>query len=759
MRDKKKLLALLLFLIMGFFMFTFANPSDGISTLPKLDEETSENDKDKENNEEDKEDNQSQVVVTVDNAPVINIEPKTVSIAYGTDYNVMTGVIVNDDNDKDLVATPSFTNTKELEVGTYTITYTVIDRAGNTATASRTLIVFEDKNNNNIPDEEEKHYDVNFEASENGSLNGTTNYANILTGLTFEQANIEIPEVVPNEYYEFIEWTPVVPGVDTVVLDNVTYTATFGPINDENNNGIADEEETYKLTIDYVYSRGEKINTINKDVVYLMSYSVTTPEIKYYKADKAIVEGVMPKEDVTVTVTYTPINDENNNGIADEEETYKLTIDYVYSRGEKINTINKDVVYLMSYSVTTPEIKYYKADKAIVEGVMPKEDVTVTVTYTPINDENNNGIADEEEEFTVTFVDENDNIIGDVQIVKYGEDAVAPIVTKEDTVEYHYTFTGWDKDYTNVKSDLVVKAIFNSEIRKYEVTFVDYDGTVIGDVQSIPYGTSAVKPLDPTRENYTFTGWDKDYTNIVENTTIRATYIANQVGLIIVEKPNANFEFQQSSNNNDQIIRELIIVKKVFADGHEEVTTTYTTDFDRTTVGNKTLTVSENGFTATHSYKVTSEEAFQSKFEVKWETLNVCVRNCGFDFKHDVYADINAFRVIEHYNQLIQIKRIDVTYTNDKVNNNIYISDMVDYSRYAYNDELGRYVYYDPEYDAYLQNGNKGVTVAQSHDEVKYVDITYVRTGAGDFENGEFKVRFERQSNDTFKAISEEKIS
>ena len=54
------------------------------------------------------------------------------------------------------------------------------------------------------------------------------------------------------EYYEFKNWTPSIPTNETVVDGNLTFTAVFGPINDENNNGIADEEETYKVTfVDY----------------------------------------------------------------------------------------------------------------------------------------------------------------------------------------------------------------------------------------------------------------------------------------------------------------------------------------------------------------------------------------------------------------------------------------------------------------------------------------------------------------------------
>jgi uncharacterized repeat protein (TIGR02543 family) len=56
------------------------------------------------------------------------------------------------------------------------------------------------------------------------------------------------------------------------------------------------------------------------------------------------------------------------------------------------------------------------------------------------------------------------------------------------------------------------------------VVFKDYDGSQIGDIQTVKARRSATKPDDPTRTGYTFKGWDGNYTNIKENTTLTATY-------------------------------------------------------------------------------------------------------------------------------------------------------------------------------------------------------------------------------------------
>ena len=57
----------------------------------------------------------------------------------------------------------------------------------------------------------------------------------------------------------------------------------------------------------------------------------------------------------------------------------------------------------------------------------------------------------------------------------------------------------------------------------YTVTFVDYDGTILG-TDKVHYGTAATAPEDPTREGYNFAGWDTDFSNVTDDLTITATY-------------------------------------------------------------------------------------------------------------------------------------------------------------------------------------------------------------------------------------------
>ncbi len=58
---------------------------------------------------------------------------------------------------------------------------------------------------------------------------------------------------------------------------------------------------------------------------------------------------------------------------------------------------------------------------------------------------------------------------------------------------------------------------------KYTVEFLDFDGTVL-DSQTVKKGEAASAPESPQREGYEFLGWDKEFSNIIEDTTVTATY-------------------------------------------------------------------------------------------------------------------------------------------------------------------------------------------------------------------------------------------
>ena len=119
--------------------------------------------------------------------------------------------------------------------------------------------------------------------------------------------------------------------------------------------------------------------------------------------------------------------------------------------------------------------------------------------------------------YNVVFEDYDGVVLKSV-IVKHGDIAAPP----DDPSHAGYTFAGWDKAFDNVTSDLSITAQYY--VRYYKVDFMDYDNHVINS-QYVAYGDSALAPADPEREGYLFAGWDTDYTNVQSNLLVYAKYI------------------------------------------------------------------------------------------------------------------------------------------------------------------------------------------------------------------------------------------
>lgn len=58
----------------------------------------------------------------------------------------------------------------------------------------------------------------------------------------------------------------------------------------------------------------------------------------------------------------------------------------------------------------------------------------------------------------------------------------------------------------------------------YKVTFLDYNGVMLGEPQHVTSGSSATPPENPTRTGYTFTGWSGSYEKIYQDTILIAQY-------------------------------------------------------------------------------------------------------------------------------------------------------------------------------------------------------------------------------------------
>ena len=159
---------------------------------------------------------------------------------------------------------------------------------------------------------------------------------------------------------------------------------------------------------------------------------------------------------VSETVTYTPNNDENHNGMADEEEDkYKITVNYVFVNWDTAaETVSGEFLSGITYSFTSPVINHYTADNLVISGVATWA-TTFTVTYTA-------------NKYEVKFVNYDGTVLQD-SMVEYGTMPVYSGETpkKQLTDGYIYVFSWWNPSISIVAGDTVYTAIFIKNSNNY----------------------------------------------------------------------------------------------------------------------------------------------------------------------------------------------------------------------------------------------------------------------------------------------------
>ncbi len=119
----------------------------------------------------------------------------------------------------------------------------------------------------------------------------------------------------------------------------------------------------------------------------------------------------------------------------------------------------------------------------------------------------------------------NDDELVDTYVIKDGKTiGQLPTISKEG-----YDFIGWSyndvyltAEYI-VRKDITVEAVFESDEITYNVTFLDFDDSILSEEKVIEFD-DATAPTPPTRLGYEFTGWDGDYTLILTDTILKAKY-------------------------------------------------------------------------------------------------------------------------------------------------------------------------------------------------------------------------------------------
>lgn len=138
--------------------------------------------------------------------------------------------------------------------------------------------------------------------------------------------------------------------------------------------------------------------------------------------------------------------------------------------------------------------------------------------------------------YTITF-DTN----GGSAVAPITQDYGTAIAAPANPTREGYTFIGWDKEIpeTMPAEDMTLTAKWTAD--QYTITFDTDGGSAVAPITQ-DYGTTITAPADPTREGYTFVGWDKAIpaTMPAENMTITAKWKDS-------EKPTGEIKISKNS--------------------------------------------------------------------------------------------------------------------------------------------------------------------------------------------------------------------
>ncbi len=122
--------------------------------------------------------------------------------------------------------------------------------------------------------------------------------------------------------------------------------------------------------------------------------------------------------------------------------------------------------------------------------------------------------------YTITF-----DTAGGSEIAPITQEYGTVITAPEAPTREGYTFIGWDKEIPTTMPAENMTVTAQWKINRYTITFDTAGGSEITPITQ-DYGTAITAPADPTREGYTFIGWDKEIptTMPAENITLKARW-------------------------------------------------------------------------------------------------------------------------------------------------------------------------------------------------------------------------------------------
>ena len=314
---------------------------------------------------------------------------------------------------------------------------------------------------------------------------------------------------------------------EALVLDNIL--CAIHPLNKVSN-------QPYEITI-----TAQETDSVQATATISGNYSATLQdETVSFVVNSSTNYGTINTSNISVpyNTTYTvndntiAFNDENNSTITATPNASGAQYSYAFSAwqidGQNVTsgtgTIRADTTITAIFVQTTNNYQVIVESNNPSYGTVTSStgSTTLTVPYGT----------------TYTITDNTISING----------ATITATPQEATTQYRYVFSKWQangQDISNNPGTIIgtttITAIFEQQPNVFTVSFYNYDGSLLQQVQVNYGGTATYSGSTPTRPEdtdyiYEFAGWvttqdgntPADLTNVISITSVYASYIANE---------------------------------------------------------------------------------------------------------------------------------------------------------------------------------------------------------------------------------------
>ena len=416
--------------------------------------------------------------------PVVTFKEQDIKLGYGEEFKPLDGVTVMDNLDGDITDKVEVTNNpvNNKKYGTYTVTYKVSDEAGNRITFRRNVTVY-------------WQYDVMFighAGSFYGAMNSEQAIRYAAEVLHYQAIEIDLAQTSDGVFVlshdaKFGDYT--IASTPWSTFEN--YTVSIGrssgiPAQNGSVTGSPYQTKlctlkTYlnickefgiKAVIELKSSKGIQSSDTSRmpDLMQEIKSCGMIDDVIFLASQTGVLQWVRNNGYDDIECQYL-VNSADNQSVLDfcikwncdlsTNVTYGGTnspewLAKYHEAGLKIST------YTFTQYVDYPEVQkwidagvdYLTCDWQVMEKLnLPLKDLTPKPTY------------------TVTFKDSDGTILKEAKVVE-GKTAASPQVTPKDG----YNFIGWDKEITNVRSDMEVVAQYEAIV--YGISYMSNTSTI-----------------------------------------------------------------------------------------------------------------------------------------------------------------------------------------------------------------------------------------------------------------------------------------